>query len=101
MIHGREHPRTSRGAEAGNSRNPKAKSSVLAKAQTGLWCNERSREARTEIAGNHGRIKVHDGLEETLTAVASKFSMFSSALGIFRFSTVNRAPRIPQFHENS
>ena len=36
-----------------NCRNGRAESSVLANAQTGLRCNERSREARTEIEGNY------------------------------------------------
>jgi hypothetical protein len=53
-LHGWGHPGTSRGAEARNCRNPEAESRVLANAQTGLRCDERSREARTEIEGNHG-----------------------------------------------
>jgi len=53
-LHGLGYPRTSRGAEARNRRNPEAESSVLANGQTGLQCNERTRETGPEIEGNHG-----------------------------------------------
>lgn len=60
LLHGRGYPTTSRRAEARDCRNPAAKSSLLTNAHTTLYGDKRSDEARTEIEGNHGRIKVHD-----------------------------------------
>ena len=60
VMYGRGYPRTRRGAEARDRPYQEAESSVLTKAQTGPRCDERSREARTEIEGNHERITVRD-----------------------------------------
>ena len=54
LLHGWGHPRTSRGTEARNCRDPEAESGVLANAQTGLQRNYRSRETRSGAGLQNG-----------------------------------------------
>src|SRR5579862_7285399 len=58
--HGRRHPRASRGAEARDSRDPDAQSSVSSDAQTRPFGKGQPRETRTTIEGDHKAIEEHD-----------------------------------------